>query len=151
MISYFLPRRYHEFSSHQHTLLDGELVLDTTSNGEKKFRFLVYDAVAINNKSIAELNLLDRLKKVYVEVLLPRLKYEEKCRSQQLTRDTDTFHIYMKVIPSCTETNFFCRISLKYGILRLFGNFQNVSLILVMELFLLLLLYHTHLVHALRF
>lgn len=78
-----LPCRFTPQKKHHLTLLDGELVTDTIPSTEpgsppkKVARYLVYDGVKINGQSIMELNLLDRLAKIFSDVIKPRLQYME--------------------------------------------------------------------------
>eukprot|EP00914_Ancora_sagittata_P020132 GHVO01039907.1.p2 GENE.GHVO01039907.1~~GHVO01039907.1.p2 ORF type:complete len:455 (+),score=98.03 GHVO01039907.1:53-1417(+) len=60
---------------HQRTLLDGELVTDTVG-GQKRVRFLVYDAISINKIPCLRYDLITRLKLAYEEVIKPRIVWE---------------------------------------------------------------------------
>lgn len=65
----------------QLTLLDGELVTDmvkdSDGNMKKTTRFLIYDAMRIGlDETVAQNNLMERLRKAYTDVLMPRRQWE---------------------------------------------------------------------------
>ncbi|KAH0481016.1 MAG: uncharacterized protein KVP18_002917 [Porospora cf. gigantea A] len=81
LVRYHMPKDSDLNAPQQWTILDGELVKDTYVDEGKKnirVRFLIYDAVTINrDRSIGKLPLTERLKAVYRQVILPRLRWEE--------------------------------------------------------------------------
>jgi len=83
--------------THHDTLLDGELVEDVAkpSNGggsaDRRLRFLIYDAIAINGVSVVKENLLERLKKALVEVVEPRRQW-----MVQNEAPNEPFEIFLK-------------------------------------------------------
>jgi mRNA guanylyltransferase len=98
-----LPCPYALQKNHHMTVLDGELVTDIISSekepNQKLVRFLIYDAMRINNQSVMELNLLDRLSIIYTDVILPRLQYikmyPEKIKEEK--ENNSFLDIYLKV------------------------------------------------------
>lgn len=40
--------------THHFTLLDGEMVIDISTNGKQERRYLIYDLMALNEKSVME-------------------------------------------------------------------------------------------------
>lgn len=68
------------------TLLDGELVTDIVKCPDQDGRmidvriprYLIYDAIAIDGLSTAASNLMDRLRKVYEGVIIPRREWEKQ-------------------------------------------------------------------------
>ncbi|XP_050236991.1 uncharacterized protein LOC126686796 isoform X2 [Mercurialis annua] len=63
---------------HHYTLLDGEMVIDTDSNTQKKERrYLIYDVMAINEISLVEMPFHERWKKLNKEVIEPRNQERE--------------------------------------------------------------------------
>ncbi|GBE58996.1 mRNA capping enzyme [Babesia ovata] len=72
-----LPVRGNPSETQQLTLLDGEIVVDTMHvNGVEVQhpRFMCYDGVYVQRRSLRELNFLDRLSIVYTDVILPYQK-----------------------------------------------------------------------------
>lgn len=69
------------------SLLDGELILDTSPNPKSKgtIRYLVYDAVQVKGVNVAKETLLYRLKSAFVELIRPRQR-----------ASTDAFAIFVK-------------------------------------------------------
>ncbi|XP_074286616.1 uncharacterized protein LOC141611864 [Silene latifolia] len=57
---------------HHFTLLDGEMIIDTISPEKQERRYLIYDLIAINRVSIAELPFCERWKLIEKEVVDPR-------------------------------------------------------------------------------
>jgi mRNA guanylyltransferase len=55
---------------HTHTLLDGEIVLDTFPDGTEQPKFLVFDALAVDNKNLLERPLDRRLGVYHLRILL---------------------------------------------------------------------------------
>lgn len=100
-----LPCRFAPQKRHHLTLLDGELVTDTvpsTQPGypeERVVRYLIYDGITICGQSIMELNLLDRLARVYTDVIEPRLQYakDHESKIEQEKRDRQFLDLYLKV------------------------------------------------------
>ena len=68
------------------SLLDGELIVDTTSVGKQTtVRYLVYDAVHLLGRSVSHESLLHRLRGAFIELIRPRT-----------ARKDDSFAIYCK-------------------------------------------------------
>lgn len=69
----------------QATLLDGEMVKDivhTDEGVETRISFLIFDAICVNREiSIAKMNYLERLKTALIEVIKPRLEFEQKFKT----------------------------------------------------------------------
>lgn len=58
---------------HDYTLLDGEMIIDTDRNtGQQERRYLIYDMMAINHKSVVELPFHERWEMIEREVVEPR-------------------------------------------------------------------------------
>ncbi|KAM2672390.1 hypothetical protein EV1_008090 [Malus domestica] len=63
-----IPEKTHNF-----TLLDGEMIIDTDPNTQKQDRrYLIYDVIAINQVSLVELQFHERWKMLEKEVIEPR-------------------------------------------------------------------------------
>lgn len=62
-------------------------------------RYLIYDGIAIDGISIARLNLLERLRVVYQDVIKPRREWEKKNPEtvQKEKNDQQYLGIYLKV------------------------------------------------------
>jgi hypothetical protein len=46
---------------HKDTILDGEIVLDILEDGTEQLKFLVFDALIVDNKNLLQRNLSSRL------------------------------------------------------------------------------------------
>jgi mRNA guanylyltransferase len=55
---------------HTHTLLDGEIVLDTFPDSTQQLKFLVFDALAVDNKNLLARSLDRRLGVYHLRILL---------------------------------------------------------------------------------
>ncbi|KAK1444601.1 mRNA-capping enzyme like protein [Babesia gibsoni] len=69
-----LPVRGNIAESQQITLLDGEIVIDTVNSDGILFerpRFMCYDGIYVQRRSLKHLNFLERLSIVYTDVILP--------------------------------------------------------------------------------
>ena len=69
------------------TLLDGELILDTSpvAGNPANVRYLVYDAIHVRGRSVANESLLYRLKAALLEIVRPRV-----------VRSDDIFEVFVK-------------------------------------------------------
>ncbi|XP_008787727.1 mRNA-capping enzyme-like [Phoenix dactylifera] len=73
--------------SHNLTLIDGEMIIDTLPDTGLKRRYLAYDLVALNSNSVVKLPFADRWKLLEEEVVRPRnherkqFECEGKCNS----------------------------------------------------------------------
>jgi len=77
---------------HHKTLLDGELVADAIADGkgDKEWRYLIYDAIAISGEDMTHRTLLYRLRRTIEDVVIPK---------ERLTMYRDTrepFHVMLK-------------------------------------------------------
>ena len=63
----------------KHTLVDGEMVIDTSADGMKTVRYLIYDTIAVNEDSnIKEKPFTTRMELVNSEIIEPRKTMEPK-------------------------------------------------------------------------
>ncbi|XP_010490580.1 PREDICTED: mRNA-capping enzyme-like [Camelina sativa] len=85
---------YHEV--HHKTLLDGEMVVDTLPDGRQVRRYLVYDLVAINGKSVTELPFCERWNIIEREVIKPR-NDERKLTNHWYKYELEPFGVRIKV------------------------------------------------------
>ena len=53
--------RYNRGKYHRDTVLDGEIVLDVYQDGRQRLKFLVFDALVVDRKSLLQRNLSTRL------------------------------------------------------------------------------------------
>ena len=53
--------RYNRGKCHRDTVLDGEIVLDVYEDGRQRLKFLVFDALVVDGKSLLQRNLSTRL------------------------------------------------------------------------------------------
>ncbi|GIX60679.1 mRNA capping enzyme [Babesia caballi] len=93
-----LPLRGNAAESQQLTLLDGEIVLDTVEvNGEEvqQPRFMCYDGVYVQRRSLRELNFLERLSIVYTDVILPYEK-SQRMAAANPAKQQPPLGIYLK-------------------------------------------------------
>lgn len=84
---------------HHYTLLDGEMVVDTFLDGEKREkqvrRYLVYDLVAINGRSVVERPFSERWNIIDREVIKPR-NDEKKVTSHWYKYEMEPFGVRIK-------------------------------------------------------
>ncbi|KAL4612007.1 hypothetical protein ACB092_08G167400 [Castanea dentata] len=86
--------------THDYTLLDGEMVIDSIKKTDKKERrYLIYDVMAINKVSVTELPFYERWKLLEKEVIEPR-NYERanilQCRNPYYRYDLEPFRVRRK-------------------------------------------------------
>ncbi|KAG2690772.1 hypothetical protein I3760_09G205100 [Carya illinoinensis] len=86
--------------THHFTLLDGEMIIDTVPDSQKKERrYLIYDMMAINQVSVIELPFYERWKMLEKEVIEPR-NYERhniyQCRNPYYRYDLEPFRVRRK-------------------------------------------------------
>ncbi|PIA46330.1 hypothetical protein AQUCO_01500093v1 [Aquilegia coerulea] len=86
--------------THNFTLLDGEMVIDTLpETGKQKRRYLIHDLMAINNVSIAHLPFHERWKMLEKQVIEPRnleMQYIKYSRNPNYRYDMETFRVRRK-------------------------------------------------------
>lgn len=102
-----IPDRFKPDNCQQHTLLDGELVVDVVKKKkedgseitQKVCRYLIYDAISIEAATVSPLNLLERLKRVFQHVVVPRREWEQKHPEivEQEKKNKCYLEIYLKV------------------------------------------------------
>ena len=66
------PLKTHGVSTHNATLLDGEMVVDDLADGTQKRRFLVYDCVSVFGEKLVEKPFIERFDKIQRLVVDPR-------------------------------------------------------------------------------
>ncbi|TQD99326.1 hypothetical protein C1H46_015115 [Malus baccata] len=80
-----MPEKTHNF-----TLLDGEMIIDTDPNTQKQDRrYLIYDVIAINQVSLVELPFHERWKMLEKEVIEPR-----NMERDTLSRSVEPYYRY---------------------------------------------------------
>ncbi|GFE53229.1 mRNA capping enzyme [Babesia ovis] len=83
-----LPVRGNVSESQQITLLDGEIVMDTVEvDGvdTQQARYMCYDGIYVQRKSLKELNFLERLSIVYTDVIEPYARSVKHSKDTPLT------------------------------------------------------------------
>ena len=80
--------------------MDGELVVDKLSNGGTKLRYLAYDILAENDRSLLDLNFADRLIALKSRVLAPQKEYMEK-KTMQVA-----FEVKLKQMYRCCDVKY---------------------------------------------
>ncbi|ORM41938.1 mRNA-capping enzyme [Babesia sp. Xinjiang] len=100
-----LPVRGNASESQQLTLLDGEIVIDTVEiDGVQcqQPRFMCYDGIYVQRRSLRELNFLERLSIVYTDIIQPYAKslknqsYVGKNSETNSKTNTPPLAIYLK-------------------------------------------------------
>ncbi|KAI3967766.1 hypothetical protein MKW92_050957 [Papaver armeniacum] len=96
-------------TTHNLTLLDGEMVIDTDpETQEQERRYLVFDVMAINGSSVIECPFGERWKMLEEQVIGPR-NLEKQCRSQNANRcykyGLEPFRVEIKGFWLLSETN----------------------------------------------
>ena len=56
-----VPGSYRKDRCHRDTILDGEIVNDILEDGTEQLKFLVFDALIVDNKNLMQRNLSTRL------------------------------------------------------------------------------------------
>ncbi|KAL1225266.1 hypothetical protein V5N11_036186 [Cardamine amara subsp. amara] len=91
-----------DYKVHHNTLLDGEMVVDTFMDGQRKWcqlrRFLVYDLAAINGHSLAERPFSERWSILNKQVIKPR-NDEKKITNHWYRYEMEPFGVQIK--PFC--------------------------------------------------
>ncbi|KAL5710471.1 mRNA guanylyltransferase [Ranunculus cassubicifolius] len=83
--------------THNFTLIDGEMVIDTMPHtGKQERRYLAYDLMAINNESIIDLPFHERLRKLEKEVIEPRNQERSSAPPQNYQFDMEPFRVRRK-------------------------------------------------------
>ncbi|KAF5192061.1 mRNA-capping enzyme [Thalictrum thalictroides] len=86
--------------THNFTLLDGEMVIDTVpETGKKERRYLIHDLIAINNMSIAHLPFHERWKMLEKQIIEPRnleRQFIHHSRIPNYRYDMETFRVRRK-------------------------------------------------------
>ncbi|KAI4301275.1 hypothetical protein L6164_034568 [Bauhinia variegata] len=76
--------------NHHYTLLDGEMIIDTDPHTQKQERrYLIYDLMAINERSVTELPFYERWKLLEKEVIEPR-----NMERDALSKSIDPYYRY---------------------------------------------------------
>ncbi|EAN32635.1 mRNA capping enzyme catalytic domain protein [Theileria parva strain Muguga] len=94
-----LPVRGNLSQSQQLTLLDGEVVMDENiEDNSVSYRYLCYDGICIQRKSLNKMNLMERLAFVYTHVIVPlRMAGIYSSTPNKPTDGTDNSEAYDKL------------------------------------------------------
>ncbi|XP_027348894.1 mRNA-capping enzyme-like isoform X1 [Abrus precatorius] len=83
--------------THQFTLLDGEMIIDTLPDSKRQERrYLIYDLMAVNGVSVIERPFYERWKMLEKGVIEPRNQERFQCRNPYYRYDMEPFRVRRK-------------------------------------------------------